>query len=183
MKIAAVLAGVLQLILAAVVIGIPGFSTTLDAIAIPDDGTASPSSAPAIHRMASSVPARRALPTADPASTIRPTTSPTHGPFPTRTRHSFRTPSPERTPATAVRTKPLVSAPATRSHHKDPPTGHDVPDADQEHTPPGRTKEPPGQTAAETHGPKSATPRGTDRQPAEHHDDPFDDVRGRRSRR
>ncbi|MEU0571893.1 hypothetical protein ABZ297_41740 [Nonomuraea sp. NPDC005983] len=189
MKIAAVLAGVLQLVLAAVVIGIPGVSTTLDAIATPDDAAASPPSAPAIHRMASSVPARRVLPTADPTSavkgpaTIRPTTSPTPGPSPTRSRHSFRISSPERTPATAVRTKPLVSAPVTRSRHTDPPTGVGVPDADQEHAPPGRTKEPPGHAAAETYGPKGETPEGTNRQPAEHHRDPSDDVRGRRSQR
>lgn len=164
LRISTVLAGLLHLALAALLVGIPSSSPTLDELPTPENHAAAPLPA---------VAARIQL-------TVSPTTSTTQPPrittapaiTPTRKHSNHRPtaiPSPQRptrpavirtTPArpTLVATTPTAShrpAPATSSPAKAdeapqlPPSSTPEPEVTSPHTPPGQTREPPGQVAKE----------------------------------
>ncbi|MFB9630534.1 hypothetical protein [Nonomuraea helvata] len=140
-RIATVLAGLAQLVLAALLIGIPAGSPTLDEVPVPEGVATTPSPAAlAVHPTATPV---RPTPRAYPA------TNPTRAPRTTPTARRSRT-----APPVAARVTPPRQKTETATVPSDAPTRAtksattDIPEPSEpsrQHTPPGQTREPPGQ--------------------------------------
>ncbi len=169
-KISTVLAGILQLVLATLLVGIPGSSITLDPLPTPESDT-TPRHAVALSIRPSTSPLS-AAPYRRPA-----TTGPSHRQRPRRTTSA---PRPQRhgTPITtrAISPRPVPVATSGPSHHLqpptsaakptksviDPPTGASQEPPPSQSAPPGQTKEPPGQ-GNNPHGPKNEDKHGEQR--------------------
>lgn len=158
-KIATVLAGLMHLVLAAILLGIPSSSPTLDSFDIPgSDATTPPAAAlpaSALARdRATSMPTARASPALSPLST-RPTPERiapkrTTEPVPARTRRPAHTPSPAYTRTTTSPAQRPTGRPATTPHRATRPvtaTADDPPATTSKRIPPGRTRTPPGQAS------------------------------------
>lgn len=174
LKIIVLFAGILHLILAAIVIGLPGFPHSLDLFDTPDgsDGAAPPAAALPVHRTASVTtpdPPNRpaALPTSP--STSRPSPITTHRPHKTHTARPVRTAPAMPSKAVASRPTPAASHKATPSPttpQPNPETTAPTPPAQQPaHTPPGQTRQPPGQTRQPPGQTRDQPPPGQTQQP------------------
>ncbi|MFI7455512.1 hypothetical protein ACIBQX_49195 [Nonomuraea sp. NPDC049714] len=202
----------MHLVLAAILLGIPSSTPTLDPFDTPDsDATAPPAAAQPASALvrdhttsvpaavpAASAPAARISPTTDtPHPSTRPTPGRTTEPVPARTRHPARTPPPAHTRTTTAPTRRPAGRPAATPHRTRPatPTDDDPPATTPKpkHTPPGQTREPPGQATRRTppgqpkqppgqaadkaHGPKDH-PLGDAGHPGERLDGPNSAQRG-----
>ncbi|MFB4277407.1 MULTISPECIES: hypothetical protein [unclassified Nonomuraea] len=152
LRISTVLAGLLHLVLAGLLIAIPGSSPTLDALPVPEGDkerarrpVAALSPRPATSPVEHPAPPRRAtVPgTSAPPATPEPTPTPTPAPL-RGTRDvppvAGRTSPPRVVSKAAPKTPPPTRRPTPRPTRTTAPE----PGPTSEHTPPGQTREPPG---------------------------------------
>ncbi|TYB53461.1 hypothetical protein FXF51_49315 [Nonomuraea sp. PA05] len=157
LRISTVLAGLLNLALAALLAGIPSSSPTLDEVPTPENHAAAPLPAVAVPVQLTASPGRSTT------RTRRPATAPTITPARKHSSHRpTATPRPQRSTRTAPARPTLVTAAPTASRRPTPatsspaeageapkPSSTPEPDAAAQHTPPGQTREPPGQANKE----------------------------------
>ncbi|MEV4173594.1 hypothetical protein [Nonomuraea sp. NPDC049709] len=176
LRISTVLAGLLHLVLAGLLIAIPGSSPTLDALPVPEGDkerarrpVAVLSPRPATSPVEPPAAPRRATApgTSAPPATPRPTPTPT--PTPLRGTRDVppvagRTSPPRVVSKVATKTPPPTSRPTPRLTRTTAPE----PGPTSEHTPPGQTREPPG-LGGKTGGPlKEPENRPVNEQADEH---------------
>ncbi|SDL76863.1 hypothetical protein SAMN05421869_13095 [Nonomuraea jiangxiensis] len=166
LRISTVLAGVLHLVLAALLIGVPASSPTLDEVPVPeDDHAASPPAAlsrdPVVTPVRSAAPVQGATPSRPSGASV---TTPTRRPRPTPITRRTRATPPATARITPPRQQPTVAAAfdglpraTTRAIRPTktatrPPRPNPSREPTPRHTPPGQTREPPGQAAKSARG-------------------------------